>query len=82
MDTKLTLTIEETVIAKAKKYAKKSERSLSDIIENYLIALTREKEEENLDATTIVKSLKGSFSNNSNLNYKDQLKNELTKKYL
>jgi hypothetical protein len=82
MDTKLTLTIEETVIAKAKKYAKKSERSLSDIIENYLIALTQEKEEENLDATTIVKSLKGSFSNNSNLNYKDQLKNELTKKYL
>ena len=82
MDTKLTLTIEETVIAKAKKYAKKSERSLSDIIENYLIALTQEKEEENLDATTIVKSLKGSFSNNSNLNYNDQLKKELTKKYL
>jgi hypothetical protein len=82
MDTKLTLTIEETVIAKAKKYAKKSERSLSDIIENYLIALTQEKEEENLDATTIVKSLKGTFSSNSNQNYTDQLKNELTKKYL
>ncbi|MFY7733017.1 MAG: DUF6364 family protein [Bacteroidia bacterium] len=82
MDTKLTLTIEETVIAKAKKYAKKSERSLSDIIENYLIALTQEKEVGDLESTTIVKSLKGTFSNNSNLNYKDQLKNELTKKYL
>ena len=38
MNTKLTLTIEQTVIEKAKKYAKGKERSLSSLIENYLKA--------------------------------------------
>ncbi len=36
MNTKLTLTIEKTLIAKAKQYAKGKGRSLSDIVENYL----------------------------------------------
>jgi len=36
MNTKLTLTIEESIIEKAKSYARKNGRSLSDIIENYL----------------------------------------------
>ena len=36
MDTKLTLTIEKDVIDRAKDYAKKKGRSLSDLIENYL----------------------------------------------
>ena len=44
MNTKLTLTIEQTVIEKAKKYAKDNERSLSDLIENYLKALTKESD--------------------------------------
>ena len=42
MNTKLTLTIEESVIAKAKKYAKDKYRSLTDIIENYLKVLTNQ----------------------------------------
>ena len=42
MNTKLTLTIEQDVIEKAKKYAKDKERSLSSLIENYLKALTNE----------------------------------------
>ena len=36
MNTKLTLTIEQEIINKAKKFAKENNRSLSDIIENYL----------------------------------------------
>ena len=36
MNTKLTLTIEQSIIEKAKKYASGKGRSLSDIIENYL----------------------------------------------
>ena len=43
MITKLTLTIEKSVIEKAKKYAREKERSLSDIIENYLKAITEMK---------------------------------------
>ena len=46
MNAKLTLTIEQSVIEKAKKYAKEKERSLSDLIENYLKAITNEKKTE------------------------------------
>lgn len=36
MNTKLTLTIDKSVIEKAKRYAKNSGRSLSDLIQAYL----------------------------------------------
>lgn len=42
MTTKLTLTIEESVIKRAKSYAKHTGRSLSELIENYLETLTEE----------------------------------------
>ncbi len=44
MSIKLTLTIEKTVIEKAKDYAKKSGRSLSDLIESYLQRLITDSE--------------------------------------
>lgn len=40
MTTKLTLTVEESVIKKAKSYAKHTGRSLSELVENYLDTLT------------------------------------------
>ena len=40
MGTKLTLTVEESVIKRAKFYAKQSGRSLSELIETYLSSLT------------------------------------------
>ena len=40
MNSKLTLTVEKSVIEKAKKYARSKGRSLSDIIENYLKSIT------------------------------------------
>ena len=39
MSTKLTLTIDKSVIKQAKKYAKSQGRSLSNLIEEYLIAI-------------------------------------------
>jgi len=39
MTTKLTLTVEESTIKKAKSYAKNTGRSLSELIENYLETL-------------------------------------------
>jgi hypothetical protein len=42
MTTKLTLTVEEGVIKKAKSYAKQTGRSLSELIENYLETLTED----------------------------------------
>lgn len=42
MTTKLTLTVEESTIKKAKSYAKRTGRSLSGLIESYLETLTEE----------------------------------------
>ena len=64
MNTKLTLTIEQSVIEKAKKYAKEKERSLSDLIENYLKAITKEKKTEIARDSPIIQSLKGSSYQN------------------
>jgi len=82
MNTKLTLTIEQTVIEKAKKYANVKGRSLSDIVENYLKAITKEDTVESIELTPIVKSLKGSFKVSKDLDYKKELSKKLTEKYL
>lgn len=83
MNTKLTLTIEQEIIKKAKEYAKDQNRSLSDIIENYLKILTKEEKAKELKKLNpIVKSLKGSFKMPKNMDYKKELKNRLEKKYL
>ncbi|MEB2784315.1 DUF6364 family protein [Algoriphagus persicinus] len=83
MNTKLTLTIEQDVIQKAKEYAKEKNRSLSDIIENYLKSLTQENREENKSKLTpIVKSLKGSFKMPEDFDYKEELKKILQEKHL
>ena len=82
MNTKLTLTIEQTVIEKAKKYANDKGRSLSDIIENYLKAITKEDNIECIELTPIVKSLKGSFNASKNIDYKRELSKRLSEKYL
>jgi predicted CopG family antitoxin len=83
MNTKLTLTIEQEIIKKAKEYAKDNNRSLSDIIENYLKVLTREEQKQkNKKLNPVVKSLKGSFKMPKNMDYKKELRNRLEKKYL
>ncbi len=48
MNTKLTLTIEQSVIETAKKYAREQGRSLSDIVENYFKALASNKLEKSI----------------------------------
>lgn len=82
MNTKLTLTIEQELIQKAKDYAKQKNRSLSDIIENYLKILTKEEKKESSKLSPIVKSLKGSFKMPADFDYKEELKKRLEQKYL
>ncbi len=82
MSTKLTLTIEKSVIQKAKIYAKERGRSLSDIIENYLKAITEEETSEEIEMTPLVKSLKGSFKAPMDFDYKQELTKALSEKYL
>ncbi len=83
MNTKLTLTIEQEIIERAKNYAKEKNRSLSDIIENYLKALTKkERKRKSKKLSPVVKSLKGSFKMPKNMDYKKELGNRLEEKYL
>lgn len=83
MNTKLTLTIEQEIIKRAKEYAKNQNRSLSDIIENYLKILTKEEQKEKDEKLNpIVKSLKGSFKMpKADMDYKKELRDRLEKKY-
>ncbi|WP_277632476.1 DUF6364 family protein [Avrilella dinanensis] len=83
MNTKLTLTIEEEIIERAKNYAKKKNRSLSDIIENYLKALTeKEQKTKEQKLNPIIESLKGSFKMPKDMDYEEELRERLEKKYL
>jgi hypothetical protein len=82
MNTKLTLTIEQTVIDKAKRYAKKKGNSLSGIIENYLKVITNDSVKSEIEITPTVKSMKGSFKAPSDFDYKKEITKSLSKKYL
>ena len=80
MNTKLTLTIEQSIIEKAKLYAKEKGRSLSDIIENYLKVITSEQRTKE-EFSPLVNSLRGSFKTPENFDYKKELSQGLSEKY-
>jgi hypothetical protein len=59
MQTKLTLRLEDTLIQRAKFYAKSSGKSVSQIVADYFILLDKQIEMEEFEITPLVKSLKG-----------------------
>ena len=80
MTTKLTLSIEQEVIKKAKSYAQSKGRSLSELIENYLKTLaTKEPVQEELSPR--VKKLMGAVKLPKDYDYKKNLSEEINKKY-
>ncbi len=83
MDTKLTLTIEQSVIEKAKVYAKQKGQSLSDMVENYLRSVTHANDlgTAEMTASPLVRSLRGSFKSNSEGDDKEELTSILEKRY-
>lgn len=80
MTTKLTLTIDDSVISIAKKYAKQKGKSLSDIVENYLMSLTSKETKEEKMSPKILK-LMGVIKLPDNFDYKKELTKALAKKY-
>ena len=80
MTTKLTLTIEDSVITIAKKYAKQQGKSLSDIVENYLMTLTSKEDKEESISPSILK-LMGVVDLPEDFDYKTELTKGLVKKY-
>jgi hypothetical protein len=80
MTTKLTLTIDDSVITIAKKYAKKNGKSLSDIVENYLMSLTSKESKEDMISSKVLK-LMGVIKLPQDFDYKTELTKGLSKKY-
>lgn len=84
MNTKLTLSVNETVIAEAKDYAKKQGKSLSRVVEEYLKSLSGKKKNDKItDTDDLVNELRGSVKLPTDLtSYDDLLKDALLEKYL
>jgi hypothetical protein len=82
METKLTLRLNDSVIERAKIYAKSQRISLSKMIESYLDSLTREKERDNkISITPLVESLSGVIDLPPDFDYKNEYADYLTEKY-
>lgn len=82
MDKKLTLSLNQKVIDKAKFYAKSNSTSLSKLIENYLNSLTSNKAEDTeIESTPLVDSLCGIIKLPENFDYKKERAKYLLDKY-
>lgn len=80
MTTKLTLTIEDTVIHSAKKYARQKGKSLSAIVENYLKSISVSEESVQTLSPRVAK-LMGSVKLPEDFDYKKELGKVLKEKH-
>lgn len=81
MTTKLTLTVEKTVIEKAKSYAKQTGRSLSELIEKYLESIISD-EKKDVDISPKLKKIVGSVKLPKNFDEDKELRSYFEKKHL
>lgn len=81
MNTKLTLKLEDNIIKKAKGYAEKNGRSLSELVENYFRVLTENDKNQNLPYSKIVEELTGVIKLKRNFDEKKEYSDYLLKKY-
>ena len=79
MNTRITLTIEKSVIERAKSFANNTGRSLSEIIENYLVTITKEDTTSNLSPK--LKKIVGAVSLPEDFNEEEELRSALEKKH-
>jgi hypothetical protein len=81
MTTKLTLTLDDKVIKRAKRYARAKGRSVSELVESYFKSLTEPDKESPEKLAPAVKSLMGSFKAPANFDYRKILKEEKRRKF-
>lgn len=82
MNTKLTLSIDKSIIEEAKAYASSSGRSLSAVIEEYLKAITLPKKKAQVELNEEVRSLLGSVILKEEKSYKELRDEAIADKYL
>jgi formiminotetrahydrofolate cyclodeaminase len=81
MTTKLTLTVEKTVIEKAKSYAKQTGRSLSELIEKYLESITSNEKNDN-ELSPKLRKIVGAVKLPKNFDEEEELREYYEKKHL
>jgi hypothetical protein len=81
MTTKLTLTLDDAVIRKAKRYARAKGRSVSELVESYFKSITGTEGNQSEELTPTVKSLLGSFKAPKDFDYKSILQEEKLRKH-
>lgn len=83
MTTKLTLSVDARIIAKAKRYAKRRGTSVSKIFENHIEELTQEKSGLPIDPLESLKRLRGVAKGAipDHINYKDAIADIIMAKY-
>ena len=74
MNTKLTLTVEKSIIEQAKVYAQKTGRSLSDIVEHYLQSLSENDESAIDKMSPKLKKLFGAVNIPISFDHKKEIK--------
>ena len=82
MNKKLTLSLDPSVINKAKKYANEHKESLSQLVENYFKIITSKTETPQPKISPLIKELIGSIKVPDDFNYKKAKYDYLKEKYL
>jgi uncharacterized protein YfcZ (UPF0381/DUF406 family) len=80
MDTKLTIRLDNSVIERAKSYARSQNISVSRMIESYLDSVTQIKSKE-IEITPLVKSLSGVIKIEADFDFKKDYGDHLSEKY-
>lgn len=80
MTSKLTLTVEKSIIERAKVYAKNTGRSLSEIIENYLETITQDNGTDKISPK--LKKIVGSVKLPKNFDEEKELRSYFENKHL
>ena len=82
MNKKLTLSLDDAIIERAKKYASDKRESLSEMVENYFRLVTSNYKKENKKLSPIVQELLGSIKVPNDFNYDNAKYDYLKEKYL
>ena len=80
MDSKLTLKLDQEVIEKAKRFAQGQQTNLSQLIENYLLNLTRDVDSP-ITISPLVKSLSGIIELPASADVRKESREHLRRKY-
>jgi len=76
MKTKLTLTIEQSVVEEAKRYARKNRKSLSSLIEEFLHQLTHKGKKQPAVVERTKGILKGAYQGKTDKEIRDEIYKE------